>query len=226
MVQTSYWFSTYLFRSCQTAPYILSKKKDEKSHDQNSEHHLVSIGGYCDLGFDMEGFLRPSAKVLGTKLPQLLSHIIDLFVAFLRQHLMHCRRIFPHAFSTLPLNHRFDHHHYFTAVVLSTAVPDNFHCHPYLSASLAFTGWSICMGMAMIGTPYFMPSMTELLPQWLTNPLMLGCSKIFACGATPVTTKPLSPTLSKNPSGKTCLRASWFASLGNLKTQTKLRLLR
>ncbi|RXI06525.1 hypothetical protein DVH24_025661 [Malus domestica] len=93
------------------------------------------------------------------------------------------------------------------------------------STSLALTGWSSCIGMAIIGTPNLMLSNTELHPQWLTNPPTLGCCNIFACGAQPSTIIPLSPTLSTNHFGNTSSTFVVLSSLGNLITQMKLTLL-
>ncbi|KAH0465011.1 hypothetical protein IEQ34_005114 [Dendrobium chrysotoxum] len=70
---------------------------------------------------------------------------------------------------------------------------------PSSTISSAFNGWSSCRGIAIIGTPCLIPSITELHPQWVTKPPTLGCAKILFCGAHPSITNPLSHV---NPIGR------------------------
>nr|GMC92650.1 Os06g0343500 protein [Ipomoea batatas] len=70
--------------------------------------------------------------------------------------------------------------------------------------------------------------MTELQPQWLTNPPILECSRIIPCGAHPSTNFPRSPTLSRYPAGRASSIALGFSpasAAGNLITHRKFTLL-
>lgn len=85
---------------------------------------------------------------------------------------------------------------------VSLLVSHNYRTQAYMSPRLALdsVGWSRCIGTAIMEMPNLIPSITELHPQWLTNPPILECLRILCCGAHPSNIIALSPTLLRNPS--------------------------
>ncbi|KAL0920346.1 hypothetical protein M5K25_009474 [Dendrobium thyrsiflorum] len=78
----------------------------------------------------------------------------------------------------------------------------------YSVNTMAFLGWSICIGHAMIGTPKLKLSITEFQPQWLTKAAVDGCANMSTCGAHPFIIIPNPSISSSNPAGKPPVRLS------------------
>ncbi|PON57033.1 hypothetical protein TorRG33x02_294610 [Trema orientale] len=89
--------------------------------------------------------------------------------------------------------------------------------------SIAFLGWSVCIGHAPIGTPIVMLSTHEFHPQWLKNPPVDGCPKISNWGAHSLTTIPILSTLFSYPFGSsnflTCSPSKTSPLSASLSTQ-------